>query len=199
MASAHAGERADAARNRRKILDAAARLLAQHGAASLSLDDVAAAAGVGVGTIYRRFPDRAALAQALLDEQESQFQQAFLAGPPPLGPNAPAGERIQAFLHAYIDRLAEDATLLVVAEASTPFARFGSGAYRLHHSHLAALIAKVRPDSDAEYLAEALLAPLAAVAFVHQHRDLKMSVDRIKSGLNDLLAGLGITDEHRPS
>jgi AcrR family transcriptional regulator len=182
-------ERADAARNRQRILDAAARLVADRGPASLSMDEVAAAAGVGVGTVYRRFTDRAGLAQALLDSQEQQFQTAFLHGPPPLGPGAPPGERIRAFLHAYVDRLAEQAPVLAVAEAHPPAARFASGAYAVHRRHLAALVARERPEADAEYLAEALLAPLAAVTFLHHHRDRGMSVDRIKAGLDDLLCG----------
>ncbi|NUR86254.1 MAG: TetR family transcriptional regulator, partial [Nonomuraea sp.] len=48
-------ERTDAARNRAKILAAAADIVAAHGVAGLSMAEVAAAAGVGVGTLYRRF------------------------------------------------------------------------------------------------------------------------------------------------
>lgn len=190
MLPAQPAERADAARNRRRILDAAARLVADQGPAGLTMDAVAAAAGVGVGTVYRRFTDLAGLAQALLDAQEQRFQAGFLQGPPPLGPGAPPGQRIRGFLHAYVDRLVEQARLLAVAETSPPAARFASGAYGLHRGHLAGLIAQARPEADAEYLAEALLAPLAAVSFLHHHRDLGMSTERIKSGLDDLLRGV---------
>src|SRR6185437_6944321 len=62
-------ERADAARNRARILAAAAELVAQRGIEHVSMDDVAKAACVGTGTLYRRFGDRAGLALALLDEQ----------------------------------------------------------------------------------------------------------------------------------
>jgi AcrR family transcriptional regulator len=182
-------ERADAARNRRKILAAAAELLATRGVESLTMDEVAAAAGVGVGTVYRRFADRGALAQALLDQQEREFQAAFLHGPPPLGPGAPPGERIRAFLHAFVDRLVDQAAVLVVAEAATPTARLTSGAYGLHRAHLAGQLAELRSDLDAPFLADALLAPLAAAQFLHQ-RDAGMTVDRIKAGFDQLLAGL---------
>jgi AcrR family transcriptional regulator len=58
--------RADAERNRRRILDAAATVFAERGL-DVSFDDIAAAAGVGVGTVYRRFPDKDALIEALFE------------------------------------------------------------------------------------------------------------------------------------
>jgi AcrR family transcriptional regulator len=60
--------RADAERNRQRILAAAAELFTERGFEP-SLDDVARHAGVGVGTVYRRFPDKASLADALFDER----------------------------------------------------------------------------------------------------------------------------------
>ncbi|MFE6844344.1 TetR/AcrR family transcriptional regulator [Streptomyces sp. NPDC057686] len=60
-------ERADAARNRLRILDAARRLLASDGFADLSQDAVAKEAGVGVGTVHRRFHNRAGLVHALIE------------------------------------------------------------------------------------------------------------------------------------
>jgi AcrR family transcriptional regulator len=64
--------RADAERNRRRILDAAADLFAERGL-QVSLDDVAERAGVGVGTVYRRFPDREALIDAVLQSRVEEF------------------------------------------------------------------------------------------------------------------------------
>nr|WP_255559554.1 TetR/AcrR family transcriptional regulator [Mumia sp. zg.B17] len=52
------------------------------------MNDIARAAGVGRGTLYRRYPDRASIATALLDEHERRLQEALLSGPPPLGPGA---------------------------------------------------------------------------------------------------------------
>lgn len=177
-------ERADAARNRRKIVQAAAKLVAAKGIDGLALDEVAAEAGVGIGTVYRRFPDKGALAQALLDENEREFQEAFISGPPPLGPGAPAGQRLSAFLEAYVDRLETHGELLMVAETETPMARFVTGAYRLHHSHLVALLTEVAPDTDAHFRADALLAPLAAAQYVYQRQS--MTPEQIKAGLRDL-------------
>jgi AcrR family transcriptional regulator len=60
--------RKDAERNRQRILKAAAEVFTEQGLEA-SLDDVARQAGVGVGTVYRRFPDKAALADALFEER----------------------------------------------------------------------------------------------------------------------------------
>src|SRR3954468_15896703 len=64
--------RADAERNRRKLLDAAAELFARKGLA-VGLDEIARHAGVGVGTAYRRFPDKEQLIEALFDDRLEQI------------------------------------------------------------------------------------------------------------------------------
>ena len=180
-------ERADAARNRRRILEAAERLVAERGVEGLLMNDVAEAAGVGVGTLYRRFGDRAGLAYALLDERTREFQEAFLQGPPPLGPGAPPVERLRAFLFAYVDELETHGELNLMAETASPGARYRSGGYRAYRAHVSALIHEARPDADAEYLAEALLAPLAADVYVRQRREQEMSTKRIKAGLDEIV------------
>lgn len=58
--------RKDAERNRRRILEAAREVFAEHGLGA-SLDDIAKHAGVGIGTVYRRFPHKEALIDALFD------------------------------------------------------------------------------------------------------------------------------------
>jgi len=62
--------RKDAERNRRRILDAAATVFAEHGLGA-SLDDIAHEAEVGIGTVYRRFPNKELLIDALFDDQIS--------------------------------------------------------------------------------------------------------------------------------
>jgi AcrR family transcriptional regulator len=57
--------RADARRNRERVLKAADEMLATHGV-DASIDEIAHRAGVGVGTVYRNFPTKEALLQALL-------------------------------------------------------------------------------------------------------------------------------------
>ncbi|MDQ3788872.1 MAG: TetR/AcrR family transcriptional regulator [Actinomycetota bacterium] len=178
--SAPAKERADAARNRARVLAAAARLFREHGVAAVSMDQVAAAAGVGKGTLFRRFGDKAGLAVALLDEQERGLQAAILSGPPPLGPGAEPVERLVAFLDAYADFLDDNLDLVHMSETARPGARYSIGAYRLWHRHVAYLLEQAGAR-DADFLAHALLAPLAA----DQRMALRDEVarDRVKAGL----------------
>lgn len=152
-------ERADAARNRAAVLQAAAGLFAEHGVAAVSMDQVAAAAGVGKGTVFRRFGDKAGLAVALLDTRERALQEAILHGPPPLGPGAGPAARLTAFTSAYLDYLLEHLELVRMSETAAPGARYRIGAYRFWHRHVAVLIGG---SPDPEHAAHAFLAALAA-------------------------------------
>lgn len=183
-------ERADAARNRRRILEAAERLMAERGVEGLLMNDVAEAAGVGVGTLYRRFGDRGGLAYALLDEQGREMQAAFMYGPPPLGPGAPPVARVRAYLHAHVDLLEENLDLWLMADTADAAVHRSSGPHQMILAHVSALVREARPDADAQYLAGALLAPLTTALYAHQKRELGMSPERIKSGLDELLCCL---------
>src|SRR6516165_9121412 len=90
-------ERADAARNRRLLLATARQIIAADGAGKLTMDGLAARAGLGKGTVFRRFRTRAGIFAALLDDDERDFQQQVLSGPPPLGPGAPPLDRLIAY------------------------------------------------------------------------------------------------------
>jgi AcrR family transcriptional regulator len=176
-------ERADAARNRARILAAAERLFAERGATNVSMEDVATAAGVGKGTLYRRYPDRAALAVALLDEHERRLQQHLLDGPPPLGPGAPPGERLSAFYGAMVDLIDRHLELALAAETGS--ARFRTGAYQFWRAHLRVLLRDAGVPDPGDVLAEALLAPLAA-EFYQQLRERDVSQAQIRDGLTSL-------------
>ena len=155
-------ERADAARNRARVLHAARTLFREHGVAAVTMDQVAAAAGVGKGTLFRRFGDKAGLAAALLDARERELQAAILTGAPPLGPGAAPVDRLVAFLDAYAGFLDDNLDLVHLSETARPGARYDIGAYRLWHRHVALLVEQADSGADAGFVAHALLAPLAA-------------------------------------
>ena len=98
-------ERADAARNRRLLLVTAREIIAGQGADKLTMDGLAERAGLGKGTVFRRFGSRVGIFRALLDDDERDFQEQVLAGPPPLGPGAPPLDRLIAYGRARIDFL----------------------------------------------------------------------------------------------
>lgn len=141
------------------MLDAAEQLFREHGVDAVSMDAVARAAGVGKGTVFRRFGDRAGLAAALLDERERALQAQMLTGPPPLGPGAPAADRAEAFVRAYLAHLRRALAVVRLSETAAPGARYRIGSYRLWRTHLTSL---AEGAADARYRAEAVLALLAA-------------------------------------
>jgi AcrR family transcriptional regulator len=156
-------ERADAARNRLRVLTAAEQLFAVRGVAGVTMDDIAAAAGVGKGTLYRRFGDKGGLAVALLDERERELQQHMLEGPPPLGPGAPPGARLAALVAAHFQLVAAQLDLVLLSETSTPGARLRTGTHAFWRQHCRLLLRTAQaPDPDLR--ADLLLAALAALA-----------------------------------
>src|SRR5262249_36864724 len=122
-------ERADAARNREALLDAARRLLRECGPGGLTMDAIASEAGVGKGTLFRRFGDRASLFHALIDDRERSFQDAFIRGPAPLGPGAPARERLTAFGCGMFELIEDHGALLVASTPGDRTLRYAHPAY----------------------------------------------------------------------
>jgi AcrR family transcriptional regulator len=180
------GPRADASRNRERILDAAARLFAERGPDCVSMDLIADTAGVGKGTVFRRFGSRASLAAAVLSESEAGFQEKLIRGEPPLGPGAPARERLVAFGEAVLDQLECHAPLIAAAELAG--ARFSSPPYGVYRAHVAMLVAQADSSCDAEVLAEMLLAALVAELFINLREARGIALERLKVTWRDLVA-----------
>ncbi|MCX5091729.1 TetR/AcrR family transcriptional regulator [Streptomyces sp. NPDC059837] len=154
-----AAERVDAARNRARLLEAAARLVAERGAEHVTMHEVARVAGVGKGTLFRRFGDRDGLLLALLGKAEAKFEEAYTEGPPPLGPGAPARDRLEAFGGALIERIAADADLgAALGRQVLHERRHASDTGRAFHRHVSTLLREAGVDGDHDMLAHALLA-----------------------------------------
>jgi AcrR family transcriptional regulator len=190
-----ARERADARRNRVRILQAAAELIDKQGFEAVRIEDIAARAGVAKGTVFHRFGNRAGLAVALLDERERQLQDRLLTGPPPLGPGAPPAERLVAFLGALIDFTDENLDLLIVSDHDEPGGRYGTGAYAAWRLHVAELLGELG-FSPAAGLADTLLAPAAADLVRHRRRELAVSRAQIKRELG--LVARAVCDAVQP-
>ncbi|MFD5144431.1 TetR/AcrR family transcriptional regulator [Streptomyces sp. NPDC058401] len=179
-------ERADAARNRDRILAVAAELFGEHGVENVSLDAIASRAGVGKGTLFRRFGSKSGLAVALLDAQESELQGRMLFGPPPLGPGADAGARITAFFDTYLDLLDANLELVRLSETTAPGVRYQIGSYCLWQRHLSVLLAEARPELDAQGTSHLLLAMVDA-DLQQALRSSEFTPGRIRGALGEMV------------
>jgi AcrR family transcriptional regulator len=186
LADGEQRKRADAERNRMKVLLAAEKLFACRGVENVSMDAIAAEAGVGKGTLFRGFGDRAGLALALLEEQTAEMQEAMIRGPAPLGPGAPPKERLAAMARAQLALLDKHLPLMAAADTGRAGTRFSKGPYVFLRVHATMLIREADPDADAEMIADFLLAPLAAEAFHYWRAERGFDIERIASAF-DLL------------
>ena len=159
-------ERGDAARNRQLLLDAARRLIAERGADALTMDELARAAGVGKGTVFRRFGSRAGLMTELLDDDERANQQAFMFGPPPLGPAATPLQRLVAFGRMRT-AFAHTHHALLSAANRDPNTRHNAPAQVLR-THVRMLLAAADSTGDLDAQTDALLALVDADYVAHR-------------------------------
>jgi AcrR family transcriptional regulator len=187
MATVTKVERADAARNRQRVLDAAGELFAELGARNVTMGDIAAAAGVGRGTLYRRYPDIASIAMALLDEHERALQEQLISGPPPLGPGATPAERLAAFYVAMVELLEQHVHLILGAETGQE--RFAVGAYGFWRVHVRSLLIEAG-TSNVDALVDILLAPLDPDVYQHQRHTRNLRPDEIGAALTHLAHAL---------
>lgn len=162
-------ERSDAARNRERLLGAARELIEECGADGLTMDRLAERAGVGKGTVFRRFGSRAGLMMTLLSDAEAEFQSRFMFGPPPLGPGAPGLERLIAFGAARIAYVLEYGELARAADESA-HNRFDVPAAVLWHRHIELLLREEGMDADPWLMAMALSATLDPERLLHAVR-----------------------------
>ncbi|PRY64327.1 TetR family transcriptional regulator [Glaciihabitans tibetensis] len=179
-------ERADAVRNRARILDAARTILDASGVDALTMDAVAREAGLGKGTVFRRFGSRSQLLLTLLNSTEEEFQRGFLAGPPPLGPGANPVDRLIAFGRARLDLLGVQGDLLRAAEASAE-SRYSSPARAASVLHITMLLRSGGVQGDVPVLATTLNSTLDAALVLHENRVGSVSMERIANGWEDLV------------
>ena len=181
-----AAERSDAARNRERLLAAARELISECGAAGLTMDRLAEQAGVGKGTVFRRFGSRAGLMLTLLSESEAAFQERFMFGPPPLGPGAPGLQRLIAF---GVERIAYTVEFgeLALAAQNTSRAEFEPPAAALWHRHIELLLREEGLEADPWLMARSLAATLAPDRLLNLLKVHGVSTERLAASWQDLV------------
>jgi AcrR family transcriptional regulator len=177
-------QRSDAARNRAAVLAAAGELFATAAVpARVSMDEVAAAAGVGKGTLFRAFGSRAGLIQALWAGRTDPLQDTIESGPPPLGPATDPRQRIAAILDAIlVVKLDNRHLTLAVEERSGGTSLYEQPQYQWVHRLLRDLLRDAgRGDSD--LLAHLLLAAVRADLLDHLTGRRHISRRRLRADL----------------
>jgi AcrR family transcriptional regulator len=110
--------RADSARNRQLLIEAAKAGFSEFGL-NVSLEEIARRAGVGIGTLYRHFPTREAVVEAVYRREVEQLAEAV----PQLLEASPAGEALHKWMHLFVDYIATKrliAPSLAIAKDRTP-------------------------------------------------------------------------------
>lgn len=197
----NAPERRDAAANRARILAVAESLFEEHGAPNVNMADIAEAAGVGKGTLYRNFANKGELCLTLLDTQMREFQDWRLSE---MRRQTEAGDsflyQLGDFLEALVtfsdmhlpllQEVQQVSRALDEREARRPHFWQYMTVYGLLRSAVQA--GELPNDLDAAYVAEALLAPLAPDTFRFQRDVLGFDLARIAAGLRSIVDGLAL-------
>jgi AcrR family transcriptional regulator len=179
-------ERSDAARNRERLLKAAQDLIAECGTQGLTMDRLAEKAGVGKGTVFRRFGSRAGLLLTLLSESEAAFQARVLFGPPPLGPGAPGLERLIAFGAGRIAYVLEFGELVLAAENAAR-GRVESPPAALWHRHVEVLLREAGFEPEPWLMAGSLNATLDPERLLTLVRVHGVTAERLAASWRELV------------
>ncbi|MYR55924.1 TetR family transcriptional regulator [Streptomyces sp. SID625] len=160
--------RKDAIRNREAVLAAADALFTRRESPEdVTMADVAAAAGVGKGTLFRAFGDRTGLLRALYEARLEPIRQAVETGPPPLGPATPPRDRVPALLDAILCFKLDNRRLALALEEGGSSSPYQAEHYERWHSLLRAALEQIPGLTGNDFTAHALLAATRADLVEH--------------------------------
>jgi len=194
-------ERRDAVENRARILETAVSLFAEQGVSQVSMADIAKAAGVGKGTLYRRFANKAELCLALMDTQMRDFQNdTFLRMQQSATDSVPPLEQLTQFIDSLVHFTETHSPLLCEVQREGMLEGISDELVQLPHfwQHMticgllktAVFNKQLSPTIDIDYTADALLSTLKADIFRFQRTGRGFSVERISAGLQLFITGL---------
>ncbi|MPY52384.1 TetR/AcrR family transcriptional regulator [Streptomyces acidicola] len=161
--------RKDAARNREAVLAAADALFARsESPEDITMADVAAAAGVGKGTLFRAFGDRSGLLRALYEARLEPVREAIESGPPPLGPGTPPHQRVLALLDSALCFKLDNRRLALALEESGSTSPYQAAHYDRWHNLLQGVLEQIPGlAADSDFTAHTLLAAIRADLVEH--------------------------------
>ncbi len=176
--------RADAARNRDLLLTTARTLFSQQGVAQVTMSAIASSAGVGKGTLYRHFSDKAELCHALLDHQMRQLQTDTLRH---LRWRGDAADKLKWFLRQVVAFVDENSALLCEASSHGQMSLLNHPAHLWWRQTILSLLREMAPVGDLNYMADTLYIMLDAQSLNFQRDVLGYSIDRITVGLHSVV------------
>ncbi len=182
--------RADAARNRERLLQSAQRLFAEKGIQEVTMSAIAKDAGVGKGTLYRHFADKAAVCHALLDGDMRRFQQQTLVALQSAGDEV---EALRWFLGEAADYVVNHSDLLCEVANQGGVEMLSHPAHIWWRQTILGLLERIHPDGDRSYMADGFYVLLDVQTIRFQRRTLGYDLARIKEGLSlmvDRLVGV---------
>ena len=199
-------ERRDAAEHRQHILDAARRLVAERGVDGVSMQQIARAAGVGQGTLYRRYAHKGALCMALLTENVARAQEDVKIYLASCDPSTPARAQLEYVLSRHVAFNEENAPLLsAVFEAACGHhraAHYDNPFYTVMRQTVETLLERAvargeTPPCDTAFRADAILASLAIDLYIHQRAERGFTPERIMAAIRQLYIDGLCTDAER--
>ncbi|MFJ5952453.1 TetR/AcrR family transcriptional regulator [Streptomyces noursei] len=176
--------RRDAIRNREAVLAAADTLFTRRESPEdVTMADVAAAAGVGKGTLFRAFGDRAGLLRALYEARLEPIRHAIETGPPPLGPATPPHDRVPALLDAILCFKLDNRRLALALEEGGGSSPYRAEHYERWHSLLRAVLEQIPGLADSGFTAHVLLAATRADLVEHLAGEERIPRERMRPQL----------------
>ncbi|AKA01723.1 transcriptional regulator [Streptomyces noursei ZPM] len=187
--------RKDAIRNREAVLAAADTLFTRRESPEdVTMADVAAAAGVGKGTLFRAFGDRAGLLRALYEARLEPIRHAIETGPPPLGPATPPHDRVPALLDAILCFKLDNRRLALALEEGGGSSPYRAEHYEGWHSLLRAVLEQIPGLADSDFTAHVLLAATRADLVEHLAGEERIPRERMRPQLANFVTRVLASD-----
>lgn len=175
--------RADAVKNRALLLETAQRLFSEQGVEVVSMSAIAEAAGVGKGTLYRHFDNKAELVHVLLDQDMHDLQTRTLRR---LNQNADPLESLRWFLEQVVRFVDHNRELLCVASQEGIESTLSFPAHLWWRQTIRGLLLRLEPAPkiDIDYATDLLYVMLDIRTVYFQKSHLGYDTERILDGLN---------------
>lgn len=172
--------RADAVKNRELLLNTARQLFAEQGVENVSMSAIAEVAGVGKGTLYRHFTDKADLCHALLDHEQRELQERTLIR---LSEGGDAVETLSWFLAEIAQFVDQNGSLLCEGMGQIEAMGLGHPAHMWWRQTIRALLVQIGRPIDVDYTADILYIMLDVHVAYFQRKVMGYDSSQIINGL----------------